>query len=327
MLVSSLYRVSGLLPLQPIYPVVPKGKRPVLRVVRYYPPLVVVRGQRGLGDALRGDLVPSGPQGVEPRPVRHAVEEAVLVILEGYAVFHHGLLHAFALLVGLSIVHLVGVKFRSQPHELGDGLTAGLVFHHPQHLFVCATDGMSLRVVAGVEPFGDVPGYVLVEVLYLDSVTEGVGVREQESGSVPVLRFDVHVMKVIHQGLGKVQEGLPEVDGFVQDHRGLSHSYRNQLRVLVDERSPVVRFGNEPFQYLGILSVHYLDLRPLPDVLHGLAEDAVVHELEEVFLKLVLGHLPGLRVAGDVFFQELALGVSDTTVDFGQLHPVLQVLL
>ena len=66
--------------------------------------------------------------------------------------------------------------------------------------------------------------------------------------------------------------------------------------------SPVVRFGDEPFQSLRLLSVHYLDLRLHPDVLHGLAEDAVLHELEEVFLKLALGHYPGLRVAGYAFF-------------------------
>ena len=37
--------------------------------------LIVIRGQRDLGDALRGDLVPSGPHGVEPRPVYHVIED------------------------------------------------------------------------------------------------------------------------------------------------------------------------------------------------------------------------------------------------------------
>ena len=110
---------------------------------------------------------------------------------------------------------------------------------------------------------------------------------------------------------------MPEVNWLVQDHGGLSHTHQNQLRVLEDERSSVVRFCDEPFQVLGLFSIHYLDLQPIPLVLHGLTEDAVVHELEEVFLKLVLGDLPRLRVAGNVFFQELALGVSDTSVDLG----------
>ena len=136
---SPLCCVSGLLSLQPIYRVVSKGKRPVLRVVRNYISLVVVRGQRDLGDVLRGDLVSSGPQGVEPRLVRHAVEKTVFIILEGYAVFHHSLLHALALVIGLSVVHFIGVKFRPQPTELGDGLTAGLVFHHSENfLWVAA---------------------------------------------------------------------------------------------------------------------------------------------------------------------------------------------
>ena len=169
--------------------------------------------------------------------------------------------------------------------------------------------------------------YVLVKVLRLDPVTEGVRVREQESGSVPVLRFDVAVVEVIHQSLRKVQDGLPEVNGLVEHCGGLSHIHRDQLRVLEDERPSVVRFGNEPFQSLGLLSIHYLDLRPHPNVLHGLTKDAVVHELEKVFLKLVLSNLPGLRVAGIVFFQEPALGVYNVPVNLGQPYSVFQVLL
>ena len=221
--------------------------------------------------------------------MRHAVEKAVLVILEGYTVFHHGLFHTLTLLVGLSVVHLVGVKLGPQTHKLGDGLTAGLVLHHSENLFVRTTYGVSLRIVAGVELFGNVLRYILVEVLRLDSVTEGVGVREQESGSVPVFWFDVSVVKIIHQGLGKVQNGLSEGDGLVQAHLGLSHINGDQVRVLEDERSPVVRFCDEPFQFFSLLAVHYLDVRPPPHVLHGLAEDAAVHQLEEVFPKLISG--------------------------------------
>ena len=119
--------------------------------------------------------------------------------------------------------------------------------------------------------------YVLVDVLRLYPVTEGVRVREQKSGSVPVFWFDVPVVEVIHQGLGKVQDGLSEVDGFVQGNLGLSHAYGNQLRALEDERPLVVRSCDEPFQFLGLLVVHYPDLRPLPHVLHGLTEHGVVH--------------------------------------------------
>ena len=209
--------------------------------------------------------------------MRHAVEKAVLVMLEGYTVFHHGFFHALTLLVGLPVVHLVGIQLGPQPHELRDGLTTGFIFHHSQHLFVRTSNGVSLRVVAGVEPFGNILGDVLVKVLRLDSVTEGVRVREQESGSVPVFWFDVPVVEVIHQGLGKVQDGLPEVYGFAQGNLGLSHRHGDQLRVLEDERSPVVGFGDEPFQFLGLLTVHNLDLRSFPHVLHGFSEHGVVH--------------------------------------------------
>ena len=153
------------------------GYRSVFRVVGCDTPVVVVRGQRDLCDALRGDLVvPSGPQGVEPRPVRHAVEEAVLV---GYSVFHNLLFHTLALLVDLSIVHLVGIQLGPQTHKLGDRLTTSLVFHHPQYLFVRTTDGVSLRVIIRVKPPGNILRYVLVEVLRLDPVTEGVRVRDK----------------------------------------------------------------------------------------------------------------------------------------------------
>ena len=109
--------------------------------------------------------------------MRHAVEKAVLVIFEGYAVFHHGLFHTLTLLVGLSVAHLVGVKFGPQTDKLGDGLTAGLLLHS-EDLFVRTSDRMAFRVVAGFEPFGNILSDVLVKVLRLDSVTEGVRVRE-----------------------------------------------------------------------------------------------------------------------------------------------------
>ena len=208
MLVSSLYCVSGLLPLQPINCVVRQlhqaslleqlvginfnlvedrmfcspvtdGYRSVSGVVGSHAPLVVVRGQRDLGDALRGNLVPSGSQGVKPRPVRHAVEKAIFVIFKGYTVFYHGLFHTLTLLVGLPVVHLVGIQLGSQPNKLGYGLARSLILHHPQYLFVRASDGVSLRVVAGVEPFGNVLRYILVKVLRLDPVKEGVRVRKK----------------------------------------------------------------------------------------------------------------------------------------------------
>ena len=80
--------------------------------------------------------------------MRHAGEKAVLVILEGYTVFHHS-------------------------------------FFHAQHLLVRTSDGVPLRVVTDVEPFGDILRYVLVEVLRLDSVTEGVGVRKSSRARSP----------------------------------------------------------------------------------------------------------------------------------------------
>ena len=69
----------------------------------------------------------------------HTVEKAVLVTLEGYTVFHHGFFHALTLLVGLTVVHLVGIQLGSQTHELGDGFTNGFGFHCPSGRCWCRT--------------------------------------------------------------------------------------------------------------------------------------------------------------------------------------------
>ena len=130
--------------------------------------------------------------------VRHTVEKAFLVIFERYTVFHHGLFYTLTLLAPVTytslivtvtvaklpftsafvLLYLEGIQLGPKSDELCSAPASGLVLHHSEALFVRTSYGMPFRTVTGVEPFGYVLGDVLVKVLRLDSVTEGVRVRE-----------------------------------------------------------------------------------------------------------------------------------------------------
>ena len=72
------------------------------RIVGYNDPLVIVGGQRDLGDVLGGDVVLSGPQNVKFYKVRLVVEKAILVVLVGHLGFHDDALNAFTFLSPVS---------------------------------------------------------------------------------------------------------------------------------------------------------------------------------------------------------------------------------
>ena len=114
-------------------------QRSVFRIVGYDDPLVVVGGQRDLGNAFGGDVVLSRSQSAKFCVIRLVVEKAILVIIFGHDVFHDSVLNALALLSSVShtsllstmtiakllfahtdvFVHLVRVHLRSQTYHLG----------------------------------------------------------------------------------------------------------------------------------------------------------------------------------------------------------------
>ena len=70
-----------------------------------------------------------------------------------------------------------------------------------------------------------------------------------------------------------------------------------------------------------------LHVDAVSEVLHRLAEDRVVHELEEVLLEIGSGLLPELGVQGDVWLHPRPLLELEDFVDFPQPHPKIEVLL
>ena len=71
----------------------------------------------------------------------------------------------------------------------------------------------------------------------------------------------------------------------------------------------------------GLLVGHQLDVGSLSLVLHGLAEDGVVHQFEKVLLKLIGGSLALLGVKPDIWLQPCRLEEGDDAMDSRQLHP------
>ena len=112
-------------------------------------PLVVVGGQRDLGNALGGDVVLSRSQSVKFCVIRFVVKKAILFMIVGHDVFHDGALNALALLSSVSLtsllstmtiakllfahtgvfVHLVLVHLRPETYHLGYRPSARFVLH------------------------------------------------------------------------------------------------------------------------------------------------------------------------------------------------------
>ena len=70
-----------------------------------------------------------------------------------------------------------------------------------------------------------------------------------------------------------------------------------------------------------------LHIDAVSEVLHRLAEDRVVHELEEVLLEIRCGPLPELGVQGNVRLHPRPLLELEDFLDLPQPHPKVQVLL
>ena len=190
----------------------------VIRIVWDHVSLVIVWRQRNFCNGFGGNLVFSRPKRVEARQLRFVFEKASLVILNRQDGFDNRLFDALTFFRFRSLVHFGRVTFRPQSDKLGNDLSSFLVFEKTDDLFVFSGRNaarMSFGRVARVEHFLDVRRDVLVKVHGLDLVAQRVGVRKKQSRLVAVLRFDVTVVKVVHQDLRHVEGRLTEVHRFV----------------------------------------------------------------------------------------------------------------
>ena len=80
-------------------------------------------------------------------------------------------------------------------------------------------------------------------------------------------------------------------------------------------------------QLVSLVRPDKLHVDAVSEVLHRLAEDGVVHELEEVVLEVGSGPLSELGVQGNVWLHPRPLLELEDFVDFPQPHPKIQVLL
>ena len=76
-----------------------------------------------------------------------------------------------------------------------------------------------------------------------------------------------------------------------------------------------------------LLSGDEANVNPLADIFHRLAEDGIIHELEEILLGVGLGHGSECGIFVDVGLEPCRLSESNDAMDFRELHPHSQIHL
>ena len=95
----------------------------------------------------------------------------------------------------------------------------------------------------------------------------------------------------------------------------------DSCQVVVEDIGPSKCWtGDEAPELVLLVSSHQLHINPPPQVLHGLPEDRVVHQLVEVLLKAAGGLLPELSIHLDVWLHPRTLVEPEGTMDFSQTH-------
>jgi hypothetical protein len=129
--------------------------------------------------------------------------------------------------------------------------------------------------------------YVIVEILSLNFIHKTVGVGEEQ--------FSL----VVHEGLAEVKDTHTKIDWFVKFQFGLFHMHCNEIFAEYGSVL-VVWFGNK-FLRLRFRG-HQFDVYPVANAFHGLSKRRVVHQFEEVFLKVGLCLGAEFCVEIDVWF-------------------------
>ena len=131
-------------------------------------------------------------------------------------------------------------------------------------------------------------------------------------------------MKVVHDVLAQLEDREAGVQGAVERELRLQEvdgSHRLELPEGMKLRSRAVLANR-------LLVAHQLDVGALPQILHRLAEDGVVHKFKKVLLERVGGSLALLGVEADIIWLEpCRLGEGENAVECGQLHSQIYALL
>ena len=90
--------------------------------------------------------------------------------------------------------------------------------------------------------------------------------------------------------------------------------------IVEDVRSGKDWAGDEAPEFVLLMRAHQFDINPFPQVLHGLPEDRVVHELVVVLLEVVSTPLSELCVHPDVGLHPGALPEAKGLVDLRETY-------
>ena len=129
-------------------------------------------------------------------------------------------------------------------------------------------------------------------------------------------------MEVVHDVLAQLEDREAGVQGAVE----------HELRLQVDgshrlELPEGVKLWPRAVLANRLLVAHQLDVGALPQILHRLTEDGVVHKFKKVLLERVGGSLALLSVEADIWLEPCRLGEGENAVECGQLHPQIYALL
>ena len=140
------------------------------------------------------------------------------------------------------------------------------------------------RKVSEVEALTINP-HVLIDVVRLNFIHEGICVCEEQVSFLSIQLLDEIVMKVEHVQFGKLEHTESHIERLVDLYFDLPHV--DAYETLAENfESETMRLGDLSF---GLFLVNEkLDICPLFEIFAGLPVYSVVHELEKVFLKLIL---------------------------------------
>ena len=132
-----------------------------------------------------------------------------------------------------------------------------------------------------------------------------------------IIFLDVFMMKIIHQSFWDIEDWL------VENEFRFFHVHCNKI-FSEDCRSFIIRFRNKLFSWFIIRSES--DIHPVSDVLHGFSKHWIVHEFEEIFLKVAGSFCSKIRVQIEVRFQPCIFSEWYPTANFREIHPHLKIL-
>ena len=84
-------------------------------------------------------------------------------------------------------------------------------------------------VATCVESGGNIAGNVFLEIICCDAINERVSVHVTQLKVCAILGLYVVIIKLIHNDLTQIEDGLLEIDRFVHDDSDLSHLAPHQV--------------------------------------------------------------------------------------------------